>query len=393
MTPIYFFAGDHSMSRLKHLPIRIYVKSIKKDLLQKMVFLGGPRQVGKTTLACSLLENYHDGHPGYLNWDNEISRKTIQKGEWSKTEPLIVLDEIHKRKGWQSFVKGIWDTWKNTQRFIITGSAKLDIFRKGGDSMLGRYHYYRIHPFTLPELGGSDASLAALFTYGGFPEPLLTQDETELRRWHLQRVSKLVRIDLRDLEYVSDLDKVELLAESLAARVGSPLSYKSLAEDLEVSDKTVKRWVQILDSLYYCYLIPPFGSTKIKALKKSQKLYLWDWSQVVDAGFRFENMVASHLLKLCDYWQDVLGHRSELRYIRDEKGKEVDFVVLRDRKPLFAVECKLSDSDVAPSLLEFKSKLDIPKWYQVHMGTKSRVVDSNYSILPFGKFCEEVKLV
>lgn len=155
----------------------------------------------------------------------------------------------------------------------------------------------------------------------------------------------------------------------------------------------MKRWVQILDSLYYCYLIPPFRSTKIKALKKSQKLYLWDWSQVADAGFRFENMVASHLLKLCDYWQDVLGHRSELRYIRDEKGKEVDFVVLRDRKPLFAVECKLSDADVAPSLLEFKSKLDIPKWYQVHMGTKSRVVDSNYSILPFGKFCEEVKLV
>ncbi len=259
--------------------------------------------------------------------------------------------------------------------------------------MMGRYHYYRIHPFTLPELGGSKENLAALFQYGGFPEPLLAQDETELRRWHLQRVSKLIRIDLRDLENVSDLDKVELLAESLATRVGSPLSYKSLAEDLEVSDKTVKRWVQILDSLYYCYLIPPFGSTKIKAIKKSQKLYLWDWSQIDDAGFRFENMVASHLLKLCDYWQDVLGHRSELRYIRDEKGKEVDFVVLRDRKPLFAVECKLSDADVAPSLLEFKSKLDIPKWYQVHMGTKIRNVDPNYSVLPFEKFCEEVHLI
>ncbi len=392
-TPNYFLAELFNMSKFKHLPIRIYVKSIKKDLLQKMVFLGGPRQVGKTTLATSLLKNYFDGHPGYLNWDNELSRKIIQKGEWSKTEPLIVLDEIHKRKGWQSFVKGIWDTWKNTQRFMITGSARLDIFRKGGDSMMGRYHYYRIHPFTLPELGISADNLAALFKYGGFPEPLLAQDETELRRWHLQRVSKLVRIDLRDLENVSDMDKVELLAESLAARVGNPLSYKSLAEDLEVSDKTVKRWVQILDSLYYCYLIPPLGSTKIKAIKKSQKLYLWDWSQIDDLGFRFENMVASHLLKLCDYWQDVLGHRSELRYIRDEKGKEVDFVVLRDRKPLFAVECKLSDSDVAPALLEFKSKLDIPKWYQVHMGTKTRVMSADFSILPFAKFCEEVQLI
>lgn len=344
-------------------------------------------------MATSFLKKFHDGHPAYLNWDNELSRKLIQKGDWPKDEPLIVFDEIHKRKGWQGFVKGIWDTWKNTQRFIVTGSARLDIFRKGGDSMLGRYHYYRIHPFTLPELGITSENLKVLFQFGGFPEPLLSQDETELRRWHLQRVSKLVRIDLRDLENVSDLDKVELLAEALVSKVGNHFSYKSLAEDLEVSDKTVKRWVQILDSLYYCYLIPPLGSTKIKAIKKAQKLYLWDWSQIEDPGFRFENMVASHLLKLCDYWQDVLGYRSELRYIRDEKGKEVDFVVLRNRKPLFAVECKLSDTDVSPSLLEFKSKLDIPKWYQVHMGSKTRIISPNFSVLPFEKLCEELSLV
>jgi predicted AAA+ superfamily ATPase len=192
---------------------------------------------------------------------------------------------------------------------------------------------------------------------------------------------------------VSDLDKVELLAEALATKVGSSLSYKSLAEDLEVSDKTAKRWVQILDSLYYCYLISPLGSSKIKAIKKAQKLYLWDWSQIEDPGARFENMVASHLLKLCDYWQDVLGYRSELRYIRDEKGREVDFVVLRDRKPLFAVECKLSDTDVSPSLPEFKAKIGISKWYQVHMGTKNRVIDPDFSILSFEKFCEELSLI
>lgn len=378
---------------LKTLPTRIYFEPIKKDLEKKMVFIGGPRQVGKTTLATSFLKKFHDGHPAYLNWDNDLSRKIIQKGDWPKDEPLIIFDEIHKRKGWQSFVKGIWDTWKNTQRFIVTGSARLDIFRKGGDSMLGRYHYYRIHPFSLPELGISAENLKILFQFGGFPEPLLSQDETELRRWHLQRVSKLVRIDLRDLEDVSDLDKVELLAEALVSKVGSPFSYKSLAEDLEVSDKTVKRWVQILDSLYYCYLIPPLGSVKIKAIKKAQKLYMWDWSQIEDPGFRFENMVASHLLKLCDYWQDVLGYRSELRYIRDDGGREVDFVVLRDRKPLFAVECKLSDTDISPSLLEFKSRLDIPKWYQVHMGSKIRIISPNFSILPFEKLCEELSLV
>jgi predicted AAA+ superfamily ATPase len=358
-----------------------------------MVFVGGPRQVGKTTLAISLLQNNYDGHPAYLNWDNESSRKIIQNNNWSKEEPLIIFDEIHKRKGWQGFVKGIWDTWKNTQHFIITGSARLDIFRKGGDSMLGRYHYYRIHPYTLPELGISSHNLKLLFQFGGFPEPLLAQDETELRRWHLQRVSKLVRIDLRDLENVSDLDKVELLAEALPSKVGSQFSYKSLAEDLEVSDKTVKRWVQILDSLYYCYLISPMGSPKIKAIKKAQKLYLWDWSQVEDPGIRFENMVASHLLKLCDYWQDVLGYKSELRYIRDETGNEVDFVVLRNRKPVFAVECKLADTNISSSLLKFKSKLDIPQWYQVHLGEISRIIDPDFKILPFEKLCEELDLI
>lgn len=391
-TPIYFFLRG-AILKLKSLPTRIYAASIGKDLEKKMVFIGGPRQVGKTTLSVSFIKKFHDNHPAYLNWDHELSRKLIQKGTWSKEEPLIVLDEIHKKKGWQSFVKGIWDTWKNTQRFIITGSARLDVFRKSGDSMLGRYHYYRIHPFTLPELGLTTENLKLIFQFGGFPEPLLSQDPIELRRWHLQRVSKLVRIDLRDLENISDLDKVELLAEALITKVGSGLSYKSLAEDLEVADKTIKRWVQILDSLYYCYSIAPFGSTKIKALKKTQKLYLWDWSQIEDSGFRFENMVASHLLKLCHYWQDVLGHKSELRYIRDEKGKEVDFVVIRDRKPLFAVECKLSDTDVSPSLIQFKKTLEIPKWYQVHMGTKTRIIDPDFSILPFEKFCDVVSLV
>lgn len=375
------------------LPERIYVASILKDLEKKMVFIGGPRQVGKTTLAISLIKNYKDGSPAYLNWDNELSRKTILRSDWPKDEPLIVFDEIHKRKNWQSLVKGIWDTWKNTQKFIITGSARLDIFRKGGDSMLGRYHYYRIHPYTLPELGINSENLKTLMLYGGFPEPLIERNETELRRWHLQRISKIVRIDLRDLENVSDLDKVELLAESLQSKVGSLFSYKSLAEDLETSDKTIKRWVKILDSLYYCYLIAPYGSAKIKALKKTQKLYLWDWSQIENESARFENMVASHLLKLCDYWQDVLGYRTELRYIRDETGKECDFIVLKDRKPVFAVECKLNSTDISPSLLYFKSKLNIPKWYQVNLNNKNRIIDPTFSILSFDKFCKEVGLV
>lgn len=374
------------------LPQRIYFRPVQRDLSKKMVFLGGPRQVGKTTLALSLLgEKEQDS--AYFNWDNDSHRLVINKLDWPKDEPLIVFDELHKKKNWQTFIKGAWDTWKSKQNYMITGSARLNVFRKGGDSMLGRYHYYRIHPYTLPELGMTKGNLDLLFQFGGFPEPLSDRDETSLRRWHLQRISKLVRIDLRDLENVSDLDKVELLADTLHTRVGSPLSYKSLAEDLETSDKTVKRWIQILDSLYYCYLIPPFGSSKIKAVKKSQKLYLWDWSQIQNQGHRFENMVGSHLLKLCDFWQDTLGYRTELRYLRDETGKECDFVVLRDRKPLFAVECKLNDSDISPSLQYFKSKLKIPHWYQVNMSEKPRRLTPDFSILPFDQFCKEVEMV
>ncbi len=380
--------------KFRELPTRIYVASILKDLNKKMVMIGGPRQVGKTTLAISLIKNFHDNHPAYLNWDNELARKIILKSEWPKNEPLIIFDEIHKRKGWQSLVKGAWDTWKNTQKFIVTGSARLDIFRKGGDSMLGRYHYYRIHPYTLPELGYSQGVLKSLFEFGGFPEPLLEQDEVEHRRWHLQRVSKLVRVDLRDLENISDLDKVEILAETLESRVGSIFSYRSLAEDLSVSDKTVKRWVQILESLYYCYIIYPYGSDKIKAVKKSQKLYLWDWSGIEDRGARFENMVASHLLKYCDYQQDVLGYKMELRFLRDDTGKECDFIVLKNKKPLFAVECKISDSNISSTLLYLKKRLNIPHWYQVFLEEgKSKNITPDCSVLSFVELCKKESLI
>lgn len=375
------------------LPKRHYLDFVLKDLKKKMVFIGGPRQVGKTTLAQSLLINDREASAAYLNWDNILDRKTILNSSWPKQSPLIVFDEIHKRKGWQSLVKGFYDTWKGVQNFVITGSARLDLYRKGGDSLLGRYHYHRIHPFSLPELGNNETNLKTLFKFGGFPEPLIDQDEVELRRWHLQRVSKLVRQDLRDLENVSDLDKVEVLADSLQSRVGSLLSIKSIAEDLEVADKTAKRWIQILDTLYYSYQISPYGSKKIKATKKAQKLYLWDWSQVENPGARFENMVASHLLKFCHHCEDTQGIKTELRFLRDDTGKECDFVVIQSGNPVFAVECKLNDTNLSPNIQYLKERVKIPKWYQVHMSGETRVIAPDLIILPFSDFCRNVGLV
>ena len=358
-----------------------------------MVFLGGPRQVGKTTLAQTLIPQFYDGHPAYFNWDNPEHRAQIRIKGWPIHQKFIILDEIHKLKQWRNLVKGIYDTQKNTHQFMVTGSARLDHFRKGGDSLLGRYHYYRLHPYSLPELGVSRAHTLRLLQYGGFPEPLAAQDERGLRRWHLSRLQRLIRTDVRDLENIQDLDKMELLAETLSSRVGAPLSYRNLAQDLELDPKTCRKWVDILDAMYFCFRLSPFGAPKIKAVKKEQKLYLWDWSQIEDPGARFENMVASHLLKFCHYHEDVNGYRMELRYLRDTEKREVDFVVLKQNKPLFAVECKLSSKAVGEQIHYFKRRTTIPKFYQVHLGEKAVSPTDGVFCLPFEKFVELESLV
>jgi uncharacterized protein len=378
---------------MEQIKTRYLSKYISADLKKKMVLLGGPRQVGKTTLAQTLVKNYQDGHAACLNWDSDIDRRKIRERQWPLEEKLIILDEIHKFKDWRNFVKGLYDTLKNTHNFIITGSARLDHFRKGGDSLLGRYFYYRLHPFSLPELGINRENTKKLFEYGGFPEPLFEQSERTLKRWHIGRLSKLVKSDLRDLETVKDIDKVEVLAEELPRRVGSPLSINSLARDLDISPKTAKRWVEILDSLYYCFRISPYGPEKIRAVKKEQKLYLWDWSQVEDEGERFENMMACQLLKYCHFHEDINGEKMELRYIRDTDKREVDFVILKNKKPLFAVECKLKSKAISSHIYYFKERTDIKKFYQVFLQGEDKQAMDGVSQLSFESFCRVEKMV
>ncbi len=375
------------------LPKRYLVKNVKEDLKKKMVFIGGARQVGKTTLAQSLIKKFHDKHPAYLNWDSDEDRRKIRNRQWPKSEPLIVLDEIHKYKGWRNFVKGLFDTLKHTHSFLITGSARLDHFRKGGDSMLGRYFYYRLHPYSLPELGNNKKNLELLFKFGGFPEPLLERNQRSLKRWHIGRLSKLVRSDLRDLENVKDMDKIEMLAEELPLRVGAPLSYNSLAQALEIAPKTAKRWIEILDSLYFCFQIPPFGSSKIRAVKKEKKLYLWDWSQIDEEGIRFENMIACLLLKFCHYHQDVNGEKMELRYLRDTDKREVDFVVLKNKKPLFGVECKIKNKFFSKNVYYFKERTSIPVFYQVDMDGNDRQIGEGLIMTSISGFCKYENMI
>ena len=306
-----------------------------------------------------------------------------------------MLDEIHKFKNWRSLVKGFYDKLKRRHQFLVTGSARLNHYRKGGDSLLGRYHYLRLHPLSLTELSKQhDPQVRErLLRFGGFPEPYLKEDPISLKRWHKQRRERVVYSDIRDLENVKDISRVELLINALPERVGSPLSRKNLAQDLEADFKTLEKWITILENVYYCYRITPFGSAKIKAVKKEQKLYLWDWSELEDEGKKWENFVASHLLKFCHYHEDVFGESMELRFLRDIQVREVDFVVLKNKNPIFAVECKSGDRKASPHLNYFAERTAIPMFYQVHRGVNDFSVSDRIRILPFESLCRQVGLV
>ncbi|MFN0063752.1 MAG: ATP-binding protein [Myxococcaceae bacterium] len=360
---------------------------------QKMVFIAGPRQVGKTTLALSLLgQGATESNPAYLSWDDPRGAARLRQAQLPPNAPRLVFDEIHKYARWRNLLKGIFDTEKSLRQIIVTGSARLDFYRKGGDSLVGRYRLFRLHPFSLQEIGGSARSdLAALLRFGGFPEPFLRANETEHRIWQRDRLSRVVREDLRDLERVREISLVEQLVDLLPARVGSPLSIANLRGDLEVDHKTVQRWLQILENLYVCFRIPPFGAPRIRAVKKEQKLYLWDWSQVEDPGPRFENLVASQLLKYCHFLEDTQGVRMELRFLRDTDKREVDFVVLKDRKPQFAVECKSGDREVGSAVKYFAARTGIPRFFQVHQGVR-HFAQGAVTVVPFARFCAEMKM-
>lgn len=356
-----------------------------------MVFVSGPRQVGKTTLALAIVGASGPRHAAYLSWDDIHARPRIMRGEMPAGEPVVVLDEVHKFARWRNLVKGLWDTRAIGQSFLVTGSARLDLYRRGGDSLQGRFHPHRLHPLSLPEVGGKAEDLDALLRFGGFPEPFFAASDRTWRRWQRERLDRVIGGDLRDLERVRELSLVELLVDALPARVGSPLSVQALREDLGVAHDTVERWITMLENLYVCFRIAPHGSPRIRAVKKERKLYLWDWSTVESPGPRFENLVASHLLKLCHALEDQEGHRMELRFLRDTDGREVDFVVLRDKKPWFAVEVKTGEQGVSKAIRYFAERTTIPRWFQVHRGTKDVLADG-VRVLPFAALCQELSV-
>jgi len=358
---------------------------IFEDLKDKMVFISGPRQVGKTTLAKQIGDGFFKEKYEYLNWDNRADKKNILNGTYPAGMQLFIFDEIHKYRNWKNYLKGEHDKYKEKFHILVTGSARLDIYKKGGDSLLGRYHSYRLHPLSLGELAGGNKNYIPfkeidfqrhngshteifnkLLKFGGFPEVFIKQDEKELRRWHNERIDRLVKEDIRDVEDIRDISAMDVLTEILPGKAGSLFSLNSLREDLNVTHKTISSWVDILEKFYYHFRIYPFRSSVIKSLRKEPKLYLWDWSQIEDEGVRFENMAALHLLKLCHFLSDAEGYKAQLYYLRDKEQREVDFLVSVEGKPWFCVEVKSSFRDnISTPLAYFSKKLKIPFSYQV----------------------------
>ncbi len=361
-----------------------------RDLKKKMLFLAGPRQVGKTTLAKALLSKfpYKNSQKGlYLNWDFDEDREIILNKKWDTTHRVIVFDEFHKYPHWKTWIKGVYDKQNSLHHFILTGSARMDVYMDGGDSLMGRYHYWRLHPITLDERPPKmtfQETLKRLMSVGGFPEPFLGGNEQEARRWRRARLQKVLQEDIRDLEFIKKTQDLQLFLGLLRRRVGGMVVLSQLARDVQISPRTAKLWLLALNRMYVCFSVKAYTYKLARAVQKPLKVYFFDNADVVcgkDEGARFENLVAVHLLKKLHYLEDSRGWDMDLKFLRDKEGREVGFVVLKNQTLFALVETKLSDDKLSPSLKYYSAKLNPQHAMQIVLNLKHEYATHNCRVL------------
>jgi len=324
---------------------RYLEERIVADLKRKMVLLTGPRQVGKTFLSKQIAED-HFTRFCYLNFDNTLDASVITGQSWPLDIDLLILDEIHKMSGWKQFLKGVYDTKPSECALLVTGSSRMDTFRQAGESLAGRYFHHRLWPLSVAELKNTHQPQEAfrlLQKFGGFPEPFLSGDITEANRWRSQYFTDLVREDILEFGRLQEIRAMRVLLELLRKRVGSPLSYTSLATDMQVAPNTVRRYVDILEALHIVFLVRPYHANIARAIQKIPKLYFHDSGYVQgDEGVIVENTAAICLRKHADYRSDISGDRVELCYIRTKEKHEVDFTLVNNGEPEVLIEVKIS---------------------------------------------------
>lgn len=346
---------------------RYLTKYIHEDLSTKIILLTGPRQTGKTTLS-KMLKNDYD----YFNFDNLEDRLSLQEKSWDRSKDLVIFDELHKLKNWKSWLKGVYDTEGIPPSLLVTGSAKLDTYRKVGDSLAGRFFQFRMHPLDLKEIKtflkpeNIETELDKLLEIGGFPEPFLNGTTRFYNRWKKSHLDIILKQDLIDLENVQQIIQIETLIQLLKNRVGSPVSHSSLARDLQCSDKTVKRWLTILENMYVIFKVPPFHKNIARAIQKAPKFYFYDTGQVLgDPGIKLENTIACAIQKEIHFREDCFGDEKKLYYLKNKDGREIDFCTTANDKPSLMVEVKWKDGTLSPNFAIFKKFFPQIKMLQV----------------------------
>jgi hypothetical protein len=336
---------------------RYLTNYILEDLDKKIILLTGPRQTGKTTLS-KMLENDFD----YFNYDHVDDRLSLQERSWDRSKPLVIFDELHKLERWKSWLKGIYDKEGIPPSILVTGSARLDTVKKVGDSLAGRFFQFRLHPLDLKEIrtflkpDDPEAELDKLLSFGGFPEPFLNGTSRFYNRWKKSHLDIILKQDLIDIENVQQITQIETLIQLLKHRVGSPISYSSLSRDLQCSDKTVKRWLTILENMYVLFKVPPFHKKVARAIQKAPKFYFYDTGQVLgDQGVRLENAVACAIQKEIHFREDCLGDEGKLYYVKNKDGKEIDFCISKNNTPSLLIEVKWNDNNLSPNFEIFKN--------------------------------------
>lgn len=371
---------------------RAYEAVLKEHLQQnrQMLFLMGPRQVGKTTTSLEI--TLPESTPRfYLNWDNQSHRLLILEGQEAVAKHLgldqiqqgpllVVFDEIHKFAQWKDFLKGFFDVYGTLTKIIVTGSARLDVLNFGGDSLMGRYFLYRLHPLSIRELTDpslsneqirppkpiSEEFLTALLHFGGFPEPFIQNNTRFYNRWKKLRFKQLFQEDIQDISHIREIGQLQILTELLRKQAGQLVNFTELGKKVGVSSETIRRWMETLKALYYCFSIQPWTTNISRSLLKEPKVFLWDWSLVEDHGQKLENFVASHLLKAIHFWTDRGFGDYHLYFLRDKEQREVDFLVTKNQEPWFLVEVKASrQGGLSKSLFHFQEQTKAPHAFQV----------------------------